>query len=223
MNYRVFLSKLWHNHKKPTHNKAVYIFYGAYCGNVNGHITKTSQGIHNVSNHKQFDYLFKILFRITTTQNDWPLYSESSGDRWITLTKASNANSVSTVMTPLSNRNKQGTTKPWISSWDVLYQRALQWHHNGRNSVSNHQPHYCLPNRLFRRRSKKTSKLRVTGLCAENWPVTGKFPAQWPVTRKMFPFDDVIIGCPCPYIQASNMGRQQRPEAMDRCLQSLIK
>ena len=26
--------------------------------------------------------------------------------------------------------------------------------------------------------SKKTSKLRVTGLCAENSPVTGEFPAQ---------------------------------------------
>ena len=31
--------------------------------------------------------------------------------------------------------------------------------------VSNHQPHDCLLNRLFRHRSKKTSKLRVTGLC----------------------------------------------------------
>ena len=32
--------------------------------------------------------------------------------------------------------------------------------------------------RLFRRRSKKTSKLRVTGLCVVNSPVTGEFPAQ---------------------------------------------
>ena len=37
---------------------------------------------------------------------------------------------------------------------------------------------YCLLNRLFRRRSKKTSKLRVTGLCAGNLPVTSEFPAQ---------------------------------------------
>ena len=29
-----------------------------------------------------------------------------------------------------------------------------------------------------RRKSKKTSKLRVTGLCAGNSPVTGEFPAQ---------------------------------------------
>ena len=32
--------------------------------------------------------------------------------------------------------------------------------------------------RLFRCRSKKTSKLRVTGLCEGNSPVTGEFPAQ---------------------------------------------
>ena len=44
--------------------------------------------------------------------------------------------------------------------------------------VSRIQPHGWLLNRLFRRRSKKTSKLRVTGLCAGNSPVTGAFPAQ---------------------------------------------
>ena len=31
---------------------------------------------------------------------------------------------------------------------------------------------------LFRRGSKRTSKLRVTGLCAGNSPVTGDFPTQ---------------------------------------------
>ena len=41
---------------------------------------------------------------------------------------------------------------------------SLQWRHNGRDGVSNHQPHDCLLNRLFSRRSKETSKLRVTGL-----------------------------------------------------------
>ena len=55
---------------------------------------------------------------------------------------------------------------------------TLQWRHNGRGSVSNHQPHYRLLNRKFRRRSKKTSKLRVTRLCAGNSPATGEFPAQ---------------------------------------------
>ena len=55
---------------------------------------------------------------------------------------------------------------------------TLQWPHNEHDCVSNHQPHDCLLNRLFRRRSKKTSKLRVTGLNAGNSPVTGEFPAQ---------------------------------------------
>ena len=55
---------------------------------------------------------------------------------------------------------------------------SLQWRHNERDSVSHHQPHDCLLNRLFRRRSKKTSKLRVPGLCAANSPGTGEFPAQ---------------------------------------------
>ena len=55
---------------------------------------------------------------------------------------------------------------------------TLWWRHNERDSVSNHQPHDCSLNRLFRRRSKKTSKLRVTGLCVGNSPGTGEFPAQ---------------------------------------------
>ena len=55
---------------------------------------------------------------------------------------------------------------------------ALLWHHNGHDGISYHQPHDCLLNRLFRRRSKKTSKLRVTGLCAGNSPGTGEFPTQ---------------------------------------------
>ena len=55
---------------------------------------------------------------------------------------------------------------------------TLQWRHNGRDGVSNHQPHDCLLNRLFRRRSEKTSKLRVTDFCAGNSLVTGEFPAQ---------------------------------------------
>ena len=68
----------------------------------------------------------------------------------------------------------------------------LQWHHNGRDVVSNHQHHDCLFNRLFRHRSKKTSKLRVTGLCEGNSPLPVNSAHKWPVTRKMFPFNDVI-------------------------------
>ena len=55
---------------------------------------------------------------------------------------------------------------------------SLQRRHNGRDGVSNHQPHDCFISRLFRHRSKKTSKLRVTGLRAGNSPEAGEFPAQ---------------------------------------------
>ena len=69
---------------------------------------------------------------------------------------------------------------------------SLQWRHNGRDNVSNHQPQDCLVNCLFRRRWKKTSKLHVTG-GIHRWPVNS--PHKWPVTRKMLPFDDVIMFC----------------------------
>ena len=69
---------------------------------------------------------------------------------------------------------------------------SLHWRHNGLDG-SNHQPHHCLLSRLFGRKSKKTSKLRVTGLCAgfHRGPVNS--PQKWPVTWKMVPFDDAIM------------------------------
>ena len=67
----------------------------------------------------------------------------------------------------------------WRNSnmWRHFY-ISLRWRHNGWDGVSNHQPHDCLLNRLFWRRSKKTSKPGVTGLCAGNSSGTGEFPAQ---------------------------------------------
>ena len=55
---------------------------------------------------------------------------------------------------------------------------SLEWRQNECDSVSNHQRLDCLPKRVFRRRSKKITKLRITGLCAGNSPMTGEIPAQ---------------------------------------------
>ena len=55
---------------------------------------------------------------------------------------------------------------------------TLQCRHNKCDGVSNRQPHDCYFMHLLRPRSKKTSKLRVTGLCAGNSPMTGEFPTQ---------------------------------------------
>ena len=49
---------------------------------------------------------------------------------------------------------------------------------------------------LFRCRSKKTSKLRLTGLCAGNSPGPVNSLHKWPVTWKMFPFDVIIMKVP---------------------------
>ena len=76
-------------------------------------------------------------------------------------------------------------------------EKSLQWRHNRRDGVLNHQPLDCLLNRLFGRRSKKKSKLRVTGLCAGIHRGPVNFPRKGPVTRKMFPFHDVIM-CASP-------------------------
>ena len=79
----------------------------------------------------------------------------------------------------------------------VTISSTLQWRHNDHNGIWNHQHHGCLLNRLLGHRSKKTSKLRVTGLCAGNSPGPVNSPHKGPVTRKMFPFDDIIMKCSC--------------------------
>ena len=70
---------------------------------------------------------------------------------------------------------------------------SLQWYHNECHGISNHWRLHCLLNCLFRRRSKKTSKLCITGLCEGNSLVTDEVPAKRPVTQKMFPFDDAFM------------------------------
>ena len=54
---------------------------------------------------------------------------------------------------------------------------------NECNGISNQRCIDCLPNRLFRCKSKKTPKLRTTGLCE----VTSEFPAQRASNAENFP------------------------------------
>ena len=87
-------------------------------------------------------------------------------------------------------------TSCWTNSWDhfrghdahaTSLSGLLQWRHNERDGISNHQPHDCLLNHLFRCRSKKTSKLHVTVLCA------GNYPHKEPVMQKILPFVDIVM------------------------------
>ena len=66
----------------------------------------------------------------------------------------------------------------WKLSCFELSLYSLQWRHNKRDGISNRRRLDCLLNRLFMRKSKKTPKIRYTGLCEGNPPVTGGFPSQ---------------------------------------------
>ena len=76
---------------------------------------------------------------------------------------------------------------------------ALRWRHNERDGVSNHQPHDCWLNRLFRR---PASLAFVPG--THRWSVNS--PHKGPVTRKMFPFDDVIMEGPAMQKASHHLG-----------------
>ena len=93
-----------------------------------------------------------------------------------------------------------GTLRCSATTWAGTVNATLQWRHNELDGVSNHQPHDCLFNGLFRRRSKNTSKLRVTGPCRGIHRGSMNSPHKGPVTQKMFLFDGVImllmLGCP---------------------------
>ena len=100
----------------------------------------------------------------------------------------------------------------FINFWNIkvsFWILALQWCHNERDGVSNHLRIDYLFNRLFRSRSKKTSSsaslVFVGGI--HRWPVDS--PHKGPVTRKMFPFDDIIIGI------ISNIGQEQAGSHID--------
>ena len=69
-------------------------------------------------------------------------------------------------------------TLAWLWHGHGHWTVTLQWRRNEHNGVSNHQPHDCLVNCLFRCKSKKTSKRRVTGLGEGNPPLTDGFPSQ---------------------------------------------
>ena len=68
-----------------------------------------------------------------------------------------------------------------------------QWRHNEPDGISNHRRLDYLFNHLFRRRTKKTSKLRVTGLFEGNPRVAGGFPPQRASNAKKFPIDGIIM------------------------------
>ena len=72
---------------------------------------------------------------------------------------------------------------------------TLRWHHNGQDSVSNHQPHIVYStvySGTDQRKHQSSAPLAfVRGI--HRGPVNSLH--KGPVMRKMFPFDDVIMMC----------------------------
>ena len=61
---------------------------------------------------------------------------------------------------------------------------SLQWRHDERDGVSNHQPHDC-----FKAQIQENTK------ASSHWPLSGEFTDDmW----KKYPFDDAIVGFESP-------------------------
>ena len=97
---------------------------------------------------------------------------------------------------------------------------TLQWHHNGCDIVSNHQPLDCLLNGLFKCRSNKTSKLCVTGLCEGNLAGTGEFSSQLHQPRLWFIIDGYLVNR--WFLQAATRARGQSNDLNREILASNI-
>ena len=54
---------------------------------------------------------------------------------------------------------------------------SLQWRHNERDGIWNHQPHDCLLNRLFEAQFKENTK------APRHWPLRGEFTGEFPAQR----------------------------------------
>ena len=113
-----------------------------------------------------------------------PLCGQFTGHRWIPSQRPLVMRSFDVFFDLLLHRQlSRHSRRRWFETPSPSlcrhsYAISLQLRHNKRDGVSNHRRIHCLLNCWFRRRSKKARKLRVTGLCAGNSPVTGEFPTQ---------------------------------------------
>ena len=155
------------------------------------HVTHRSAKDNLCAHHLLYIYIWVFYRKIRTTDDVLQFYKISSEPIFtssLTLVWTKSMYELSRVGKPLSYdvsfilhiRLAHHVLTLW---WRCI---SLQWRQNDHDGVSNHQPHGCLLNRLFRRRSTKTSKLRVTGLCAGNSPGPVNSPHKGPVTRKCF-------------------------------------
>ena len=92
------------------------------------------------------------------------------------------------------SQGMNGTPEPGVDmAASLVRAETLQWRHNEREGVSNHQRHdvysTVCPGADRRKHQSSEPLAFVRGI--HRWPVNS--PHKRPVTRKMFPFDDVIM------------------------------
>ena len=87
----------------------------------------------------------------------------------------------------------------WLRTYDAIYYSILECVHHcndviGSEMVSQITSLTIVYSTVYSwRRSKKTPKLLVTGLCGGKSPVNGESLTQRAINAQMFPFDDFIM------------------------------
>ena len=178
-----------HNHNKAKHNKTVCIFLGIYCS-IFFHRFRTR----SIRWGKVTHICVSELTIIDSDNGLSPGWHQAviwaNAGRLLIEPLGTNFSEILIEIYTFSFKNmylKMSSAKWWrfCLGLNVLPRRIsqaslvsvslhllgrllipLHWRHNDHDGVSNHQPYGCLLNRLFRSRSKKTSKFRVTGLYA---------------------------------------------------------
>ena len=117
------------------------------------------------------------------TPRRWPLWGESTGDRWVPLTKGQRRGNCFHLMTSsrrASNAERISTARlpKYLTFLRRRFQeQSLQWE----------------PLHFDKNYTMMTSFSALLALCAGNSPVTGELPAQRPVTRSFDVFFDLCL------------------------------
>ena len=135
-------------------------------------ITITSHKHYGVSNHLILNCLFNSLAMLT--RKTWKFYITKIRR----LTDSSHEGPVIKIGSPWHDVIIVSDKTTVHNDTFSLHFVTSQWRHHERDGVSNYLRLQCLLNCRFRCRSKKTTKLRVTGLCLGDSPGTGEFPTQ---------------------------------------------
>ena len=136
---------------------------------------------------KGIDYLSVLRASQTRFRFGMPKFASQRTDKWLQCIHVFNTGlyifrSVPSLALGQSfsySSAYSATLKMWVNVSILKELRyTLQWSHSEHDGLSNHRPRDCWLKHLFRHRSQKASKLRVTGLREGNSMVTGEFPPK---------------------------------------------